>query len=71
MYIIVYSLCSDEVGLPLHNITSSEVLVKSIGADFLTTGALPGINHMRGIIHIMGISRKSKFTTISTYGSLE
>ena len=31
----VYSPFSDGVGLPLHNIPSSGVLMKSIGAEFL------------------------------------
>ena len=34
----VYSPFSDRVGLPLHNIPSSGVLMKSIGAEFFTTG---------------------------------
>ena len=45
----VYSPCSDRVGLPLHNIPSSGVLMKSIGADFWRPDALPGVNHMRGM----------------------
>ena len=45
----VYSLFSDRVGLPLHNIPSSGVLMKSIGAEFLRQDALPGVNHMRGM----------------------
>ena len=32
----VYSPFYDKVGLPLHNIPSSGVLVKSIGANFMT-----------------------------------
>ena len=36
----VYCLFSDGVGLPLHNIPSSGVLVKSIEAIFFTTGCL-------------------------------
>ena len=34
---LLYSPFSDRVGLPLHNIPSSGVLMKSIGADFFTT----------------------------------
>ena len=45
----VYSPFSDGVGLSLHNIPSSGVLMKSIGAEFLRPEALPGINHMRGM----------------------
>ena len=40
---------SNRVGLPLHNILSSGVLMKSIGVEFLQLDALPGINHMRGM----------------------
>ena len=45
----VYSSFSDRVGLPLHTIPSSGVLVKSIGAEFLRPDALPGVNHMHGM----------------------
>ena len=45
----VYSPFSDWVGLALHNIPSSGLLMKSIGAEFLRPDALPGVNHMRGI----------------------
>ena len=46
----VYSPFSDRVGRPLHNIPSSGVLMKSIGAElFLRLDALPDVNHMRGI----------------------
>ena len=45
----VYSPFSDQVGLPLHNIPSSGVLIKSIGAEFLRLDALRGVNHMRGM----------------------
>ena len=41
-----YSPFSDGVGLPLHNIPSSGVLMKSIGAEFFRSYAIPGINHM-------------------------
>ena len=34
IYISVYSSFSDRVGLPLHNIPSSGVLMKNIGAEF-------------------------------------
>ena len=44
---LVYSSFSDRVGLPLHNIPSSGVLMKSIGAGFLRPDVLPGIKHMR------------------------
>ena len=48
IYILsVYSPFSDRVGLPLHNILSSGVLMKSIGAEFLRPDALPGAIHMR------------------------
>ena len=46
----VYSPFYDGVGLPLHNIPSSEVLIKSIGA-VLRPDALPGVNHTRGMQH--------------------
>ena len=50
MYISsVYRPFSDRVGLPLQNIPSSEVLMKSIGAECLRPDALPGVNHMRGM----------------------
>ena len=39
---LVYSPFSDGVGLPLHNIPSSGVLMKSIEAEFLRPDALPG-----------------------------
>ena len=42
----VYSPFSDRVGLPLHNIPSSGVLMKSIGAEFLRPDVLPGVNNM-------------------------
>ena len=45
----VYSMFSDGIRLPLLNIPSLEVLMKSIGAEFLRPDALPGINHMRWI----------------------
>ena len=45
----VYTPFSDRVGLPLHNIPSSGVLMKSIGAEFLLPDALPGVNLMRGV----------------------
>ena len=45
----VYSPFSDRVGLPLHNIPSSGVLFKSIGAEFLRPDALPGVYYMRGM----------------------
>ena len=41
----VYSPFSDRVGLPPHTIPYSEVLMKSIGADFLLPDAHPGVNH--------------------------
>ena len=46
----VYSQFSDRVGLPLHSIPSSGVLMKSIGAELLRPDALPGVNHMRGTL---------------------
>ena len=50
MYISsVYRPFSDGDGLPLHNIHSSGVLMKSIGAEFLQPDALPGVNHIRGM----------------------
>ena len=45
----VYSPFSDRVGLPLHKIPSSGVLMKSIGAEFLLPDALPDVNHIRGM----------------------
>ena len=45
----IYSPCSKRVGLPLHNIHSSGVLMKSIGSEFLRPDALPSLNHMRGM----------------------
>ena len=45
----VYSPFPDRVRLPLHNIPSSGVLLKSIGAEFLRPDALLGVNHMRGM----------------------
>ena len=32
----------------LHNIPSSEVLMKSIGTEILRPDSFPGVNHMRG-----------------------
>ena len=52
----VYSPFSDRVGLPLHNILSSGVLMKSIGAEFLRPDALPGVNHMRGMHYQIGLN---------------
>ena len=51
IYILsLYSPFSDRVGLPFHNMPSSEVLMKSIGAEFfLRLDALPGVNQMRGM----------------------
>ena len=48
---MLYSIVpfSYRVGLPLHNIPSSGVLIKNIRAEFLRPGALPGVNHMRGM----------------------
>ena len=46
----VYSPFSDRVGLPIHNNTSSGVLLKSIRAEFfLRPDALPGVNPMHGM----------------------
>ena len=45
----VYSPFSDRVGLLLHNIPSSEVVIMSIRAEFLRTDTPPGVNHMRGM----------------------
>ena len=45
----VYSPFSDGVGLPLHNIPSSGVLMKSIGAEYIRTGCPSCVNHMRGM----------------------
>ena len=52
----VYSSFSDRVGLPLHNIPSLGVLMKSIGAEFLRLDALPGVHHMRGMQYQIIIS---------------
>ena len=45
----VYSPFSVRVALPLHDIHSLGVLMKSIGAECLRLDALPGVNHMRGM----------------------
>ena len=45
----IYSPFSDGVGLPLHNLLSSRMLMTSIGAEFLRSGAFPGVEHMRGM----------------------
>ena len=46
----VYSMFSDRVALPPHNTPFPGVLMKSNGAAvFLRTGALPDVNHMRGM----------------------
>ena len=45
----VYSPFSDRVGLPLHHIPSSGVLMKSIEAEFFRLDALPDVSHMRGM----------------------
>ena len=45
----VYSIFSDRVELPLHNIPSSGLLIKSIGVELLRTDALLGVNHMHGM----------------------
>ena len=42
----VYSPFSDRVVLSLHNIPSSGVLIKSIGAEFLRPDTLHGINYI-------------------------
>ena len=50
MYISsVYSPFSNGVGLPIYNIPSSGVLMKSIGAEYFRPDAFPGVNHMRGM----------------------
>ena len=53
----VYSLFSDGVGLPLHNISSSGMLMNSIDTYFLRPDDLFDVNHMHGmqyqiVIHI-------------------
>ena len=48
----VCSPFSHGVGLPLHNIPSSGVLMKSIGAEFLRPDALPGVNQLYIILLI-------------------
>ena len=45
----VYSPFSDGVGLPPHNILSSGMLMKCIGAVFLRPDAFSGVDHMRGV----------------------
>ena len=45
----VYGPFSDGIGLPLHNIPSSGVLVKSIGAAFLRPDAQSSVSHMLGM----------------------
>ena len=42
----VYSPFSDRAGIPLHNIPSPEVLMKSFGAELLRPDALPDVNHI-------------------------
>ena len=49
---------SDRV--PFHNIPSSGVLMKGIGAEFLRTDALPGIRHMHGMYYQI----RSKYYTL-------
>ena len=49
----VYSPFSDRVVLPLHNIPSSGVLMKNIGAVFLQPAALHDVNHMHGMKYEM------------------
>ena len=51
----VYSLFSDRVGLSLHNTSFLGVLMKSIGAAFFGTDALPDVNHMRGMQYVLCI----------------
>ena len=41
--LLVYSLFSDRVGLPLHNTPFPGVLMKSIGATFFRPDALPDV----------------------------
>ena len=45
----VYSPFSDGMGLSRHNILSPGLLMKSIGAEFLRSDALPGIYYMHGM----------------------
>ena len=45
----VYSSFSDRGGLPLHNINSSGVLMKSIGAEYLRPHGLPDVHHVHGM----------------------
>ena len=52
----VYSPFYDRVGLPLHNIPSSGVLMENIGAEILRPDALPSVNHMRGMQYQIGLS---------------
>ena len=47
----VYSPFSDRVGLLLHNIPSSRVLMNNIGEELIQPDALLGVNHMRGMQH--------------------
>ena len=54
IYIYISSVCVHfPIGLDFPFITfivhSSEVLMKSIGAEFLRADALVGVNHMRGM----------------------
>ena len=49
IYINGFSPFSNRDGLPIRNIPSSGVLMKSIGAEFLRPDALPSVNHMRGM----------------------
>ena len=58
----VYSLFSNRVGLPLPNIPSSGVLLKSIGAEFLRPVALPDVNPKRGI----SVSNSYKYNMAGT-----
>ena len=62
----VYSPFSDRVGLPVYNIPSTGVLMKSIGAEILRPDALPGINHMRGMQYhiVLNITCRNSTTTV-------
>ena len=65
----VYSPFSERVGLPPHNVPSSGVLMKSIGAEFfLRPDALPGVNHMCGMQYQI-VLNKTLWCTNTTQNS--
>ena len=57
----VYSMFSDRVGLPLHNIPSSGVLMKSTGAEVLRPDALPDVTKKTSYTYLNVIAWSSYF----------